>query len=55
MITDFLKHLFPRVVLERNLRFSHTFCLGGECLRSLHRLTLFICNFQKTPEIVSTA
>jgi quinol-cytochrome oxidoreductase complex cytochrome b subunit len=29
MITDFLKHLFPRVVLERNLRFRYTFCLGG--------------------------
>ena len=29
MIQDFLKHLFPRVVLERNLRFTYTFCLGG--------------------------
>lgn len=29
MITDFLKHLFPRVVLQRNLRISYTFCLGG--------------------------
>ena len=29
MITDFLRHLFPRVVLEKNLRLSYTFCLGG--------------------------
>ncbi len=29
MFKDFLKHLFPRVVLKSNLRFSYTFCLGG--------------------------
>ena len=29
MFTEFLKHLFPRVVLERNLRIRYTFCLGG--------------------------
>jgi hypothetical protein len=29
MIRDFLAHLFPRVVLEHNLRFTYTFCLGG--------------------------
>lgn len=29
MFTDFLKHIFPRVVLERNLRITYTFCLGG--------------------------
>jgi len=29
MISNFLKHLFPRVVLEKNLRISYTFCLGG--------------------------
>lgn len=29
MFTSFLKHLFPRFVLERNLRLSYTFCLGG--------------------------
>lgn len=26
---DFLRHLFPRVVLARNLRITYTFCLGG--------------------------
>lgn len=28
-VKEFVKHLFPRVVLRRNLRFSYTFCLGG--------------------------
>lgn len=29
MVEDFIRHLFPRVVLEKNLRLSYTFCLGG--------------------------
>lgn len=29
MVRDFLRHLFPRVVLRQNLRLSYTFCLGG--------------------------
>lgn len=29
MFRDFFRHLFPRVVLERSLRLSYTFCLGG--------------------------
>jgi menaquinol-cytochrome c reductase cytochrome b subunit len=29
LINQFLSHLFPRVVLKRNLAFSYTFCLGG--------------------------
>lgn len=28
-VKEFIKHLFPRVVLRRNLRLSYTFCLGG--------------------------
>ena len=32
---DFLQHLFPRVVLERNLRLRYTFCLGGLALTAL--------------------
>ena len=32
MMWDFLKHLLPRVVLERNLRLTYTFCLGGLAL-----------------------
>jgi menaquinol-cytochrome c reductase cytochrome b subunit len=29
VLNDFLRHLFPRVVLEKNLRLTYTFCLGG--------------------------
>jgi len=29
LIKDFAKHLFPRAVLQRDLTFSYTFCLGG--------------------------
>ncbi|GAB4297281.1 MAG: cytochrome b N-terminal domain-containing protein [Desulfuromonadia bacterium] len=29
MIADFVRHLFPRVILRRNLRITYTFCLGG--------------------------
>jgi quinol-cytochrome oxidoreductase complex cytochrome b subunit len=29
MVTGFVRHLFPRVVFERNLRITYTFCLGG--------------------------
>lgn len=28
----FIRHLFPRVVLHRNLRITYTFCLGGLAL-----------------------
>ncbi len=54
MITDFLKHLFPRVVLERNLRFSYTYCLGGLAFTAF---LIMICSgmlllvyYQPTPE-----
>lgn len=29
VVRGFLRHLFPRVVLERNLRLTYTLCLGG--------------------------
>jgi len=28
-VKEFVRHLFPRVVLRRNLRLTYTFCLGG--------------------------
>jgi quinol-cytochrome oxidoreductase complex cytochrome b subunit len=28
-VKEFVKHLFPRVILRRNLCLSYTFCLGG--------------------------
>ena len=54
MINDFLKHLFPRVVLEKNLRISYTFCLGGLAFTAfLIMLTsgmLLLVYYQPTPE-----
>lgn len=54
MITDFLKHLFPRVVLEQNLRFRYTFCLGGLAFTSflimLASGMLLLVYYQPTPE-----
>lgn len=32
---DFLKHLFPQVVLRENLRITYTFCLGGLAFTAL--------------------
>lgn len=40
MARDFIRHLFPRVVLERNLRLTYTFCLGGLAFTSLILLAL---------------
>lgn len=40
MFKEFLKHLFPRVVLKQNLRISYTFCLGGLAFTALLLLAL---------------
>lgn len=54
MITEFLKHLFPRVVLEKNLRIRYTFCLGGLAftafLLMLASGMLLLVYYQPTPE-----
>lgn len=54
MITDFLKHLFPRVVLQKNLRISYTFCLGGLAFSAFLLLAasglLLLVYYQPTPE-----
>jgi quinol-cytochrome oxidoreductase complex cytochrome b subunit len=54
MMTDFLKHLFPRVVLERNLRISYTFCLGGLAFTAFLIMAasgmLLLVYYQPTPE-----
>ncbi len=54
MIKEFIKHLFPRVVRERDLRITYTFCLGGLafaalCLLALTGLLLLVY-YQPTPE-----
>lgn len=35
MFKEFLKHLFPRVVLKQNLTISYSFCLGGLAFTTL--------------------
>jgi quinol-cytochrome oxidoreductase complex cytochrome b subunit len=54
MMTDFLTHLFPRVVLERNLRISYTFCLGGLAFTAFLMMAasgmLLLVYYQPTPE-----
>ena len=40
MFRDFVRHLFPRVVLKRNLTFTYTFCLGGLAFTTLLALML---------------
>ncbi|PLX81740.1 MAG: cytochrome B6 [Desulfuromonas sp.] len=51
MFQEFVEHLFPRVVLKRNLRIGYTFCLGGlafTCLLAL-ALTGFLLLFYYRP------
>ncbi len=54
MMSDFIKHLFPRVVLRKNLRISYTFCLGGLAFTALLALMLsgmlLLVYYQPTPE-----
>jgi quinol-cytochrome oxidoreductase complex cytochrome b subunit len=54
MFSDFLKHIFPRVVLEKNLRINYTFCLGGMAfavfLLLLTSGMLLLVYYQPTPE-----
>lgn len=54
MVKDFLKHLFPRVVQEGNLRLTYTFCLGGLALTAMLLLAgsgvLLLFYYQPTPE-----
>ena len=54
MFKEFLKHLFPRVVLEKNLRLTYTFCLGGLAFTALLIMAgsglLLLFYYQPTPE-----
>lgn len=53
MIEDFVRHLFPRVVLRKNLALSYTFCLGGLAFTTLMILAasglLLLFYYQPTP------
>ncbi len=59
MMTDFLKHLFPRVVVSRNLRLSYTFCLGGLAFTALLMMVasgvLLLVYYVPTPERAFTS
>lgn len=54
MFKEFLRHLFPRVVLERNLRLTYTFCLGGLAFTALIIMALsgmlLLLYYQPTPD-----
>ena len=54
MVNEFLSHLFPRVVLRRNLAFSYTFCLGGLAFTAFLMLVatgmLLLLYYQASPE-----
>lgn len=54
LFKEFLKHLFPRVVLKNNLRISYTFCLGGLAFTMFLLLALTgllaLFYYQPTPE-----
>lgn len=54
MVRDFVKHLFPRVILEKNLRFGYTLCLGGLAFSALLVLVLsgllLLLYYQPSPE-----
>ncbi|GFE61874.1 cytochrome b N-terminal domain-containing protein [Geobacter sp. AOG2] len=59
MIREFVKHLFPRVVLERNLAISYTLCLGGLAFTAFLLMAasglLLIVYYQPTPERAFTS
>jgi len=50
---EFVKHLFPRVVLKKNLALSYTFCLGGLAFTTFLLLSasglLMLFYYQPTP------
>jgi quinol-cytochrome oxidoreductase complex cytochrome b subunit len=52
--SEFLKHLFPRIVRKRDLKLSYTLCLGGLALTSLLLCLLsgvfLLFYYQPTPE-----
>lgn len=54
MVRGFVSHLFPRVVLARNLRFTYTFCLGGLAFTAFALLVasgmLLLFDYRPSPE-----
>jgi quinol-cytochrome oxidoreductase complex cytochrome b subunit len=56
---DFIRHLFPRVVLKKNLTITYTFCLGGLAFTALLALVLsgllLVLHYEPTPERAYTS
>ena len=54
MFKDFLEHIFPRLILEKNLRITYTFCLGGLAFTAFMLLVvsglLLLFYYQPCPE-----
>jgi menaquinol-cytochrome c reductase cytochrome b subunit len=54
LFKEFLKHLFPRIVLKVNLRITYTFCLGGLAFTAFILLTAsglpMLFYYQPSPE-----
>ena len=54
LAADFLRHLFPRVLLRKNLHFTYTFCLGGLAFTAFLTLMatglLLVFYYQPTPD-----
>ena len=54
MLKEFLRHLFPRVVRQGDLRLTYTFCLGGMAFTALIIMAfsgiLLLFYYQPTPE-----
>jgi len=54
LFEEFIQHLFPRIVRERDLRITYTFCLGGMAFTAVLSLAvtglLLLFYYQATPE-----
>ena len=54
MFKDFLEHIFPRLILEKNLRITYTFCFGGLAFTAFMLLVvsglLLLFYYQPCPE-----
>jgi menaquinol-cytochrome c reductase cytochrome b subunit len=55
LLNQFLSHLFPRVVLKRDLTLSYTFCLGGLAFGAFLLLAatgmLLLLYYQSSPQL----
>ncbi|MFK5927409.1 MAG: cytochrome b N-terminal domain-containing protein [Desulfuromusa sp.] len=54
LVKEFFQHLFPRIVLKKNLKLTYTFCLGGLCFTAFILLlftgALLLLHYQPDPD-----